>query len=607
MTLNEKLRSKYDPDRFSPLDMYILRLSDVPPWIANAFDDRFTVWGIINYELETGHTVRSAELNEYSRRRFNNGHIRKLFDAGISAKTANAYAERFSLKEIMKLYEKRHYPGEVNGFSEVFDCDDICLLLESGVDGATAETYINISDPAIDELNDPDLASRVREASENIRKFDAKSIALFHSRRIPPHIARDYRPEFSPEDVHQLILHNIRTQEANRVAGRFSVKDIRRFAAKNILKTAYGFDERFSAATIELLLDIGCHWHVNDYDPIFDEAEVYVLHKLGVKPDNIRDKLIPSLKKVMDYVLGRYNYHPDCDKELFWQEFTRKDMPNVLEDLTLIGSGSNSVVLLDNPKVRLSDIYPLALKFTDNPEEEYILLTMLSDPEHVIRLKEDSKRFKHDLLGIQLEYIEGETLETRIQKNGKFMIKDVFKYGLDITRGILELRGAYQGRIPIYHRDLHDRNILIENRFDFSEGEWEEFNRQKIDRAVIIDLGAATVDPYDVYAQNKAYGGNNDLISLGQLLYKMSTGHNLFNEGPGFTCNTAVKKDIKTIRETVYDDPELFQSYLNKVREDVKDRNLADLIVYLLDDDLWTQPGLEKVQETERVFERYAE
>ena len=38
---------------------------------------------------------------------------------------------------------------------------------------------------------------------------------------------------------------------------------------------------------------------------------------------------------------------------------------------------------------------------------------------------------------------------------------------------------------------------------------------------------------------------------------------------------------------------------------DTKDKGLAEVIINLLNDDLWTQPSLEKVQQTKEMFERY--
>ncbi|MBS3097717.1 serine/threonine protein kinase, partial [Candidatus Woesearchaeota archaeon] len=156
-------------------------------------------------------------------------------------------------------------------------------------------------------------------------------------------------------------------------------------------------------------------------------------------------------------------------------------------------------------------------------------------------------------------------------------------YSAGLLNGIVELREP-----GIYHRDLHLGNIMIE---------------EQTDRAVIIDLHAATENPNGIYERNRQYGGNNDLISLGLLMYKMATGNNLFNDEKGLT---AYRKDqVKEEREKAYSDPALKQSYLNKVRADVKDKPLADIIVSLLDDDLWKQPSMKKVYQVLERLQKY--
>lgn len=180
---------------------------------------------------------------------------------------------------------------------------------------------------------------------------------------------------------------------------------------------------------------------------------------------------------------------------------------------------------------------------------------------------------------ILMEYIDGLTIEQILSRDKTMNPYQALCYGKDIMRGIRELRNA-----GIYHRDLHDRNIMIMN-----------------EKAVIIDLGAATENPAEIYSLNRAYGGNNDLVSLGQLMYKMVTGDNLFKEETG--DSKQYKDQIKTEREKTYDNSELKQKMLGKVKIDVKHEKLAHIITTLLDDDIWTQPSLEQVKQTQRMME----
>ena len=84
---------------------------------------------------------------------------------------------------------------------------------------------------------------------------------------------------------------------------------------------------------------------------------------------------------------------------------------------------------------------------------------------------------------LDLERIRGSTLQKLLYEEGLFSSEQVIRYSSDLLNGIREMHEA-----GVYHRDLHDRNILIERHHD---------------KAVIIDLGLATTDPNDIF-----YEGN---------------------------------------------------------------------------------------------------
>ena len=89
-------------------------------------------------------------------------------------------------------------------------------------------------------------------------------------------------------------------------------------------------------------------------------------------------------------------------------------------------------------------------------------------------------------------------------------------------------------------------------------------------------------------------------------MYKMATGHNLFKEGIGYTQDSEVKEEIKRNREKTYINPELKAATLEKIREDLKGQEkISEIIIKLLDDDLWTQPSIERVKEMQEMFRRY--
>ena len=208
------------------------------------------------------------------------------------------------------------------------------------------------------------------------------------------------------------------------------------------------------------------------------------------------------------------------------------------------------------------------------------LLRRLSNPEYVVSLKreirkpriyrpanpgpmddameslmpEEFVRGQNDkvCVALELEYIKGKTLE-EVLRQGRLNPKRAIRYSRHVFYGLEELKSA-----GIYHRDLRPSNIMIET---------------KQDKAVIIDLGIATDDPNIGPEYNRRYGGT-DLMSLGQLMYKMATGHNLFNESTVSSLSAA--DDIAEVRKRFCLDEIAREQYLKQVFENVKDSEVAD-------------------------------
>jgi hypothetical protein len=105
---------------------------------------------------------------------------------------------------------------------------------------------------------------------------------------------------------------------------------------------------------------------------------------------------------------------------------------------------------------------------------------------------------------------------------------------------------------------------------------------------------------------NRYYGGNNDLISLGQLMYKMVTGHNLFNVSSGVSGTPQTKDSVKRYREEAYNDGRalLRSKYFAQIDRNVRHPGINRMIKTILDDDLWTQPSLEKVETVRELTRR---
>src|SRR3989338_4937403 len=172
--------------------------------------------------------------------------------------------------------------------------------------------------------------------------------------------------------------------------------------------------------------------------------------------------------------------------------------------------------------------------------------------------------------GINLDYIYGSTLEQLLDQENKILTpKMTIKYSAGIFNGLLELKASNN----TYHRDLWLWNIIIDDIKD---------------EAIIIDLGCAAYDEY-IYSGsdagriytitdcNRRYGGENDLQSLGQIIYKMATGKHLFHSSIDKSTHL-IPDEIKAERERIYADGSLLESRLKQVDEKITDKTLAEII-----------------------------
>ncbi len=228
-----------------------------------------------------------------------------------------------------------------------------------------------------------------------------------------------------------------------------------------------------------------------------------------------------------------------------------------------VGSGSFITLFEDTSDQRVRYACKYILAGGINRRKEYDLLCYKGKSKNVINIFDD--RGINGLVtlgmadgGINLEYIAGKTLE-KVLEEERISSEKIIHYADGIFNGLLELRQA-----GIYHhRDIRPANIML---------------REEDDQAVILDLGIATKDKDALPKDNKRFGGPNDLVSLGQVIYSMVTGKHLFTDSDSMQV-TKIKRSIADEREKVYADVsrKSLDGYLLKVGKDISDDKIKSL------------------------------
>jgi hypothetical protein len=230
----------------------------------------------------------------------------------------------------------------------------------------------------------------------------------------------------------------------------------------------------------------------------------------------------------------------------------------------LISTGIRSIVVFSGDSIS---------KFSSDISYEAELHHKLENPINVVSAVKES----NTEITLELKYIHGHSLEELMDIN-QLSLDLIKKYSSGIFNGLQELRqvGIYQ------HRDIRPANIMVD---------------EEKERAIIIDLGIATTDPLDPPKDNRRYGGPNDLVSLGQVMYKMATGEHIFAESESME-RTIYADELKDHRDWIYGGDERLDPYLRIVNETVTDDKVADLIKLCL-----TAKGTE--EDYQRLEERF--
>jgi WD40 repeat protein len=157
--------------------------------------------------------------------------------------------------------------------------------------------------------------------------------------------------------------------------------------------------------------------------------------------------------------------------------------------------------------------------------------------EHVVAVHQVERTPDTDLPYLVMQLIQGETLETRLSREGRLPLPTILRIGMQVAAGLAAAHSE-----GLIHRDVKPGNILLEQQTN--RVKLTDFGLARcIEDVKITRTGFVTGTP--LYMAPEQALGNDideraDLFSLGAVLYEMAAGE------PPFTGNTplAVLKQI---------------------------------------------------------------
>lgn len=469
------------------------------------------------------------------------------------------YDNRFSKEEKLLLSEARIQPSIANKYDTRFKAEYIKILFcKRGVFSEKICQYDRRFQRPIDIMKLVSAWCPPTEANKYSTKFKAHEIATLFRNEVNAEQAETYHDNFNSYEIVALVKSGCPADQALKYLYTNLIQA--GCPADQAIKHICGIDKNkiFEEIThrkpitdnplTDLFQKIRVTegiWfpYISGHPPncnMDDGHIISVLYSLKLSPQEMA-KFSNQKKKALLNLFRKLAYDTSLGPGEKWGDYS------------LIGTGAHAAVLFKDGN---------AFKFSFDIQKEIKLLKKLKNPQNVVKLKEKSQSGACNGIDscIELEYIEGDSLENILNQNHSLLPDKILKYAFGMINGLIELRqvGIF------YHRDIRPSNIIID---------------KEKDRPVIIDLGIATTNRKAGSKDNRRYGGANDLVSLGQVMYKMATGDHIFAKSKSMD-RTIYAQKIKDYRDEIYSDNtgKLLKAYLKRVDRTIKDEQLKVLI-----------------------------
>jgi WD40 repeat protein len=162
-----------------------------------------------------------------------------------------------------------------------------------------------------------------------------------------------------------------------------------------------------------------------------------------------------------------------------------------------------------------------------------------------------------------MEYIEGQTLQQKLDKSGPLTVKEILRIGYQTCVGL-----AAAHKQGLIHRDIKPANILLENSVE--RVKLSDFGLARLaDDASLSQSGLIAGTP--IYMSPEQADGQHvdqrsDLFSFGTVLYALCTGHSPFRAGSTVAVLKRVCEDTpRPIREVNPEIPDWLVAVIDRL------------------------------------------
>jgi len=162
-----------------------------------------------------------------------------------------------------------------------------------------------------------------------------------------------------------------------------------------------------------------------------------------------------------------------------------------------------------------------------------------------------------------MEFIDGPTLQQKLDRRGPLPVKEILRVGLQIAEGL-----AAAHKQGLIHRDIKPSNILLENGVE--RVKISDFGLARaVDDGSLTQSGLIAGTPQYMspeQAEGKYVDQRSDLFSLGSVLYALATGRAPFRASSSLAILRRVCEDTpRPIREINAEIPEWLAAIIGKL------------------------------------------